>query len=72
MDMPSTLNGELHRTAELLIDIVENQGIFFGIAFLYDSGYDRECIGKLLSILENKKGAINFNNYSKKNGGEGK
>lgn len=44
--------------AEMLVDITEKQGIYFAIAFLHDSSYDLERIGKLLPILEAQKDAI--------------
>ena len=53
-----TLDNELKRTAEMLVDITEKQGIYFAIAFLHGSSYDLERIGKLLPILETQKGAI--------------
>lgn len=56
-----TLNQELTRTAELLVEIVnrkDNGGVFFAVAFLYDSGYDLPRIKKLLPILQKQRGAI--------------
>ena len=56
-----TFKGELHRTADLLIDIAEEKGVFYVVAFLYDVGYTREDIKELLPILQNKKGSIKKN-----------
>lgn len=53
-----TLDNELKRTAEMLVDIAEKQGIYYAVAFLYDSSYDLERIGKLLPILEAQKDAM--------------
>lgn len=53
-----TFEGELYRTAEMLVKIAEEQGIYFAIAFVYDSGYTQEDIKKLLPILQNTRGAI--------------
>jgi hypothetical protein len=56
--MGATLNGELSRTAEMLVDIANRQGIYFAIAFLQDASYGPEQISKLLPILMETKGAI--------------
>lgn len=53
-----TLNAELRRTADLLINEI-GQGewpmnIFFIVAFLYDASYDTDRIQKLLPILREK------------------
>lgn len=53
-----TLERELQRTADLLIQIAEQQGIYFAVAFLYDSGYDEKRIEKLLLVLQKQKGAM--------------
>ena len=53
-----SLKRELYRTAEMLVDISEKQGIYFAIAFLYDSNYDIDQIKTLLSILKNTKNSI--------------
>lgn len=53
-----TLDNELKRTAELLVEIADKQGIYFALQFLYDSSYDIERISKLLPILEKEKGAM--------------
>ena len=55
--MDSTLKGELHRTAEMLVSVAKEQGVFFAIALLYDSEYDRERIKALLPILQSTRGA---------------
>ena len=57
----STKNGELIRTAEMLVDIAERRGIYFAVAFLYDSSYGDQNNGRLkdlLPILQKTKGAI--------------
>lgn len=51
------LHKELHRTAEMLVEIAESQGVYFAVAFLYDSSYDIERIKKLLPILQNISGS---------------
>lgn len=53
-----TLERELQRTAEVLINIAETQGIYFAVAFLYDASYDEDRIKKLLPFLQKQKGAI--------------
>ena len=54
---PGSLNNELIRTSELLVDIAKKNGIYFAIALLYDSNYDIERLGALLPILEKTIGA---------------
>ncbi len=58
LGMGGTLNAELRRTAELLVEITEKQGVYFAIAFLYDASYDHDRIKKLLPFLEKEKGSI--------------
>lgn len=53
-----TFKGELHRSAELLVEIAEEQGVYSAIAFLCDAGYDQETIQILLPILQKTRGAI--------------
>jgi hypothetical protein len=53
-----SLNRELYRTADMLVEIAKTQGVFFAVALLYDSNYDQERIKKLLPILQKTKGAI--------------
>ena len=53
-----TLDGELHRTAERLVEIAEKQGIYFVIAYIYDLGYDAALVKKLLPILQHTSGSI--------------
>jgi hypothetical protein len=59
--MGGTLDQELARTAELLVEIANrkvNGGVFFAVAFLYDAQYDRERIKKLLPYLQKQSGSI--------------
>jgi hypothetical protein len=53
-----TLDAELIRTAEMLVDIAEQQGIFFAVALLVDSSYDWERMQKLLPFLKKTHNAI--------------
>ena len=53
-----TPDNELKRTAEMLVEIAEEQGVYFAVAFLYDAGYNLKRISKLLPILEAQKGAM--------------
>ena len=53
-----TLKQELIRTAEMLVDIAEKQGVYFAIALLYDSSYDQERIKALLPVLQKTQGSI--------------
>lgn len=52
-----TLKQELYRTAEMLVEIADTQGVYFAVALLLDSSYDPEHIRALLPILEKTKGA---------------
>ena len=49
---------ELERTADLLVEIAEEQGVYFAIALLHDSGYSREAIKQLLEVLRKTPGAV--------------
>jgi hypothetical protein len=53
-----TLEAELIRTAEMLVSIADEQGMFFAIALLVDSSYDWERTRKLLDVLKTTRGAI--------------
>jgi len=53
-----TLNAELKRTAEMLVEVTEKQGVYFAIALLHDASYDYKRIKKLLPFLEKEKGSI--------------
>ena len=55
--MSGSFAGELARTAELLVEVAERDGIYFAVALLYDSSYTSEDLGKLLPILLNTKGS---------------
>ena len=52
------LEGELAKTSHMLVNIAEEQGIYFAVAFLYDGGYDIARMKALLPILEKEQGAI--------------
>lgn len=56
--MGGTFKGELHRSAELLVDVANNQGVYYAIAFVHDIGYTHEQVRQLLDILKSKRGAI--------------
>jgi hypothetical protein len=55
---PGSLHNELVRTAEMLVSITRDQGIYYAIALLYDSNYDSARIAALLPILQHTQGAI--------------
>ena len=57
-EVGGSLQAELIRTAEMLVQIAQEKGVFFAVAFLYDSSYDTARIKALLPILQNTKGAI--------------
>lgn len=54
----ATKKGECRRTAEMLVDLAEAQGVYFAIALLFDSLYDADRIKTLLPILKETPGAI--------------
>ncbi len=46
-----TKKQEYLRTIELLDTIYEEQGLYFVLAFLYDSQYDRKDIHEMMELL---------------------
>lgn len=60
-----TKEGELQRTAEVLIGISEREqgnGPYYIIALLYDIGYGREDVKRILEILRQKPGGVTRQN----------
>ena len=53
-----TMNAELRRTAELVVETAKNQGVYFAVALLYDASYDHATIGRLLPFLQESPGSI--------------
>jgi len=53
-----TLKQELHRTAQMVVELSADLGVYFAVALLLDSEYDRDRIRALLPILEKTRGAI--------------
>jgi hypothetical protein len=49
--MGSTKEGEYSRSIELFEDIFKNQGTYFALAFLYDSGYDKHDILMMMKLI---------------------
>lgn len=58
LQIGGTLDQELKRTAEMMVELSAEQGVYFAVALLYDSSYDSERIRKLLPFLEKEPGAI--------------
>ena len=52
-----TVLQELKRSAELLVEIGDEKGVYYVVALLYDMQYDLERIKLLLPILEKQRGA---------------
>lgn len=52
-----TRQAELARTAELLVDIASDQGMYFALQYLRDIGYDGADIDDLLRVLINMPSA---------------
>jgi len=57
-EIGGTLKAELLRTAEMVVQIAKEQGVFFVVALLHDSSYGNERLAKLLPILQETRGAI--------------
>ena len=57
-EIGGTLNQELQRTAEMMVSLSTEQGVYFAIAMLVDSGYDPARMRKLLEPLKYTRGAI--------------
>lgn len=47
-----TRRGELDRSAELFAQICKQQGPYYGLAFLLDSGYEAHDMKEILQRLE--------------------
>lgn len=58
-EIGGTLQQELVRTAEMLVNLSEDQGIYFAIALLVDSSYDHARMSKLLPVLQTTRNAVN-------------
>lgn len=50
-----TKKGEFNRSAELFAEICKNQDPYYALAFLMDSGYEREDLLEIMKIMEPKK-----------------
>lgn len=48
-----TKNAEYRRTLEMFNDIFKSKGMYFSLAFLYDSGYTNEDIKKMMELMVN-------------------
>jgi len=51
----ATKKGEYYRTIEHLEKIFKEQGVYFVLAFLYDSGYTREDIKNMMELIHPAK-----------------
>lgn len=47
-----TKKGEYCRSIDLFEKIFKEQGVYFALAFLYDSQYEREDLGEMMKIIE--------------------
>ncbi len=50
-----TKNAEYRRSIELFKEIFEKQGVYFAIAFLYDSGYGNQDLNKMMDLCKPSK-----------------
>jgi len=48
----STKRAEYIRSIELFEKILKSQGVYFALAFLYDSQYDRADISKMMELCK--------------------
>lgn len=51
----TTKQVEYERTAELLVEITEEHGVYFAVALLYDSGYTPHDIKQVMVVMERRK-----------------
>ena len=51
----ATKKGEYYRTIELLDTIYQEQGLYFVLAFLWDSQYNREDIHEMMELIHPNK-----------------
>lgn len=51
-----TKEGEFKRSAELIVELTKEKGVYYAIAFLYDIEYTREDISRVLGYLEKESG----------------
>lgn len=58
--LSSTRKGEQTVSAEMVVSIAKEQGIYLAFQFWYDCGrHSQEEITEFLELLKNTKGAIN-------------
>jgi hypothetical protein len=53
-----TKDAEYRRTIEMFEEIYSEKGLFYALAFLYDSQYDRQDILAIMEILKPGKGRL--------------
>ena len=54
LDSYGTKRAEYERSIRMFELIYKQQGLYFALAFLYDSQYDREDMLKMMEIIEPK------------------
>ena len=59
--MNYTLDQELKRSAEMVVELSSDLGVYFAVALLYDSAYDLDRMRKLLPFLQSEPGSITGN-----------
>lgn len=47
----ATKKGEYYRSIELFEQIFKEQGVYFALAFLYDSQYEREDLKAMMELI---------------------
>lgn len=56
-NMGDSVKRELLRTADMLVDIAKNQGVYFSVAFLHDSQTYSDRMPDFLDVFEGTRGA---------------
>ena len=51
----STKKGEYYRSIELFEEIFKTRGVYFALAFLYDSQYTKEDIKGMMDLIHPKQ-----------------
>jgi len=54
-DIGGTKDAEYRRTIQLFEEIYKNKGLYYALALLYDSQYDREDIKNMMELIYPKK-----------------
>ena len=56
-EIGGTLQQELERTAEMVVEITGRLGVFYAVALLHDSSYGNDRLKSLIPVLQEQQGA---------------